>query len=486
VAEERKEKKPLIEAILGRTDGLDILAEITGEKRPERKEEAREAAPDTFGGMLQSLPMLIMLPAIMPLLQQMLTQTLAASTINVRVESATSIIPIDISASTAIVPIEIKASDVTLNVNIASSTATLNVTIQSSQVALEVKIIDPQVFAVVIQDVVEGVAFDVVITRVESDVRFDVNIANVGEGVTFDVNIANVGEDVTFNVNVLGGNINVNITNISGDVVFNVRPTGDAVFVVKPDTGVIFDIRPTGDAVFVIRPEAGIRFDVNIKDATGVRFDVNVIGGTVNVEISESLVDLKIYTPSGKWVVSPEVLVTYAVNPYRTVWPGVEETIISAEGYRGRLKQIGGELVTADNPFSILYNVRLRIYVDGYLRVDLRLDEIDFLNGRTAYWLWSALDSALANNLSPPFNCAKYDTSPERWLIMPFFSNPAAAVTMMVYDRSSHLLTRVGFYLKLDVDFANRIEVRIYNEDPSNAVGVMMTALLGEYVWPEA
>ena len=434
MAEERKEKKPLIEALLGRTDGLDILAEITGEKRPEKREEAREAAPDTFGGMLQSLPMLVMLPAIMPLLQQMLTQTLAASTINVKVESATSIIPIDISASTAIVPIEIKASDVTLNVNIASSMTTLNVTIQSSQVVLDVKIIEPSIFAVIIQDVAGGVTFDVVITRVESGVRFDVNIANVGEGVTFNVNITNVDAGVTFNVNVLGGNVNVNIENVSAEATFN----------------------------------------------------VNVIGGTVNVNISESLVDLKIYTPSGKWVVSPEVLVTYAVNPYKTVAPGAESKIISAGGYRGRLKQIGGELVTAGNPFSILGNVRLRIYVDGYLRVDLSLDEIDFLNGRTAYWLWGALDSALASGLSPPFNCAKYSTSPERWLIMPFFSNPSAAVTMMVYDRSSHLLVRVGFYLKLDVDFANSIEVRIYNGDSSNTLGVMMTALLGEYVWPAA
>jgi hypothetical protein len=133
VAEQDKKYRPLFEALMAKTDGLDILAEITGEKKApeERKEAAAPAPTDTFSGMLQTLPMLIMLPAIMPLLQQTLTQTLSSTTVNVKVESATAIVPIDISASTAIVPIEIKASTVTLNVNITGSNVTLNVNISN-------------------------------------------------------------------------------------------------------------------------------------------------------------------------------------------------------------------------------------------------------------------------------------------------------------------------------------------------------------------
>jgi len=82
----------------------------------------------------------VMLPAIMPLLQQMLTQTLAASTVNVKVESATTILPIEISASTVIVPIEIKASSVTLNVNITNTSLNVNATIVDSNVTLNVNI----------------------------------------------------------------------------------------------------------------------------------------------------------------------------------------------------------------------------------------------------------------------------------------------------------------------------------------------------------
>ena len=140
-----KEKKPILEALLSRMDGLDILAEIAGEKKVGEERRGEREPADTFGGMLQALPMLMILPAIMPLLQQMLTQTLASSTVNVKVESATSIIPIDITASTAIVPIEIKASDVTLNVNIQSSQATLNVNVTNTVLNVNATIVASQV-----------------------------------------------------------------------------------------------------------------------------------------------------------------------------------------------------------------------------------------------------------------------------------------------------------------------------------------------------
>jgi len=131
-----KERRPILEALLSRMDGLDILAEIAGERKPEEGREGKEPA-DTFGGMLQTLPMLMILPAIMPLLQQMLSQTLSSSTVNVKVESSAAILPIEISAATAIVPIEIKASDVTLNVNITAATARVGINIQAQDVDVQ-------------------------------------------------------------------------------------------------------------------------------------------------------------------------------------------------------------------------------------------------------------------------------------------------------------------------------------------------------------
>jgi hypothetical protein len=125
---------------------------------------------------------LLILPQILPLFQQSLGQTLSSTTVNVKVESATSIIPIDISASTAIVPIEIRASQVTLNVAIKQSDVTLKISIESSTVTLDVNITNNIL-----------------------------NINIVGSQATLDINI--VSSTTTLNVNITNSSLNIVITN---------------------------------------------------------------------------------------------------------------------------------------------------------------------------------------------------------------------------------------------------------------------------------
>jgi hypothetical protein len=138
VSEEKKERKPLLEALASVTDGLDVLVGLEKEKKEEKPAERK--APDTFGGILQSMIPLLIIPQILPLFQQSLGQTLQSTTVNVKVESATALIPISIEAATAIIPIEIRASQVTLNVNIVSQATELNVNIASQTTALNVVI----------------------------------------------------------------------------------------------------------------------------------------------------------------------------------------------------------------------------------------------------------------------------------------------------------------------------------------------------------
>jgi len=300
VAEQEKKYKPLFEALMAKTDGLDILAEITGEKAPEEKkpEERKEAAAptDTLGGMLQTLPMLIMLPAIMPLIQQMLTQTLAASTVNVKVESATTILPIEISASTAIVPIEIKASTVTLNVNITGSNVTLNVNITGS-VPLNVNIVEPQTLTVYIDNVREGVVFNTKITEcpitlnvqitecpitlnvqiTECPITLNIHIESIEPGVTFNIHIDSVNPSVTFNMKITECPITltVYIDNVNPTVTFNIKITG-----IEP--GVTFNIKITG-------VEPAVVLNIHIDSVNpNVTFNVSVVGtvkvtGTVSI-----------------------------------------------------------------------------------------------------------------------------------------------------------------------------------------------------------
>ena len=217
-----KQRKEILAAIV---DGLDILV---GLDKPEEKE--KEKTSDSFANLLQSLIQLMIIPQILPLFQQALGQTLRDTTVNVKVESATSIIPIDITATTAIVPIEIRASQVTLNVSITGSTVTLNVNIASSDITLNVNVTNT-----ILNVNVTNSSIDIRI--IGSTVALDVNIT--GSLVTLNVNIASSA--VTLNVNVTNSYLNVNIVsqttvlnvNITGSVTLNVNVVGDAMVVIK-------------------------------------------------------------------------------------------------------------------------------------------------------------------------------------------------------------------------------------------------------------
>jgi cytoskeletal protein CcmA (bactofilin family) len=392
VAEQGKKYKPLLEALVSKTDGLDILAEITGEeKKPEEKKEAAAPAPtDTFSGMLQTLPMLIMLPAIMPLLQQTLSQTLSSTTVNVKVESATAIVPIEISASTAIVPIEIKASSVTLNVNISGSNVTLNVNI--------------------------------------------------------------TGSDVTFNVNVQGGTVNVTGTvSISGTV--NVSGT------------------------------VSISGTVNVTGTVSISGTVNAtITGTVNVNILTQQADIKIFTPSGRWVTASDLISTYT-DAYGTSIPaGSEQRIINIPwAKRGRLKYIGIWVSDNGQNVDVTASISIRIYIDGSLKADIPLGRLDFFMGFPAYWLKNALAHALFTGISLPFNTARVGTNPDKYLVMPFHDGPRGTMTYLIYNHTAGKIVEVGGYLEAEFEFTNSAEIKMYNSSTTTLYGGA-AVIVGEYL----
>jgi hypothetical protein len=233
VAEEKKDRRPLREAVAARTDGLDIIAEMEREAREERP-AGRPA--DTFGGILQSMVPLLILPQILPLFQQSLGQTLSSTTVNVRVESATALIPISVEAATAIVPIEIRASQVTLNVAITQSDVTLKISIENSTVTLDVNITNNIL-----------------------------NINIVGSQATLDINI--VSSATTLNVNITNTVINTNITNTVLNVNANITNT-------------------------VLNVNATIVNSI-------VTLNVNVTNSSLNIVITNSLVNLSVVNPAG-------------------------------------------------------------------------------------------------------------------------------------------------------------------------------------------
>jgi hypothetical protein len=201
VSEEKKERKPLLEALASVTDGLDVLVGLEKEKKEEKPTEQK--APDTFGGILQSMIPLLIVPQILPLFQQALGQTLQSTTVNVKVESSTALIPISIEASTVIMPIEIRASQVTLNVAIKQSDVTLKISIENSTVTLDVNITN---------NILN-------INIVNSQTTLNINI--VSSVTTLNVNITNTVLYVNANVTNTVLNVNANVTN----TVLNVNAT---------------------------------------------------------------------------------------------------------------------------------------------------------------------------------------------------------------------------------------------------------------------
>jgi len=177
----------------------------------EEKEEKREERPDTLSGLLQSIIPLMIIPQILPLFQQSLSQTLRETTLNVKVESSMAIIPIDIAAQTAVVAVDIRSQSVTLNVRIEGDA---KVSIVGQSVTLSVGIERSITLGVRIEGSEAVIPIDV---RSQSTM-LNVNIAEVGSGVVFNVSI--VSSPATLNVNITGSTatLNVSIMNAYLDV----------------------------------------------------------------------------------------------------------------------------------------------------------------------------------------------------------------------------------------------------------------------------
>jgi hypothetical protein len=393
VSEEKKERKPLLEALASVTDGLDVLVGLEKEKKEEKPEERK--APDTFGGLLQSMIPLLIIPQILPLFQQALGQTLQSTTVNVKVESSTALIPISIEATTVIMPIEIRASQVTLNVAIKQSDVTLKISIENSTVTLDVNITN--------------------------------NILNI--------NI--VGSQATLNINIVSSvtTLNVNITNTS----------------------------------------------INVNIVGSITLNVNVTNSVLAINIQTQSIDLKIYTPSGRWVSASDLLGTSLTPGAKYLYPSTETTFTSSTG-RGRIKRIGFVVTNNDQSGDIRYDLYLRVYTDGVLRLNLAFITIDSLLGSNVSRLRDALVTALANNLPLPFNTARLLMSPERYLIMPFGRGATGGITYMVWDRTNSRVSEFGGYIDVDFEFTSSSSVRIYNSNTGSTFRADVAVIVGEYL----
>jgi len=222
--------------------------------------------------------------------------------------------------------------------------------------------------------------------------------------------------------------------------------------------------------------------NVNIT-GQAVKLDVNIASQTVtiNTNIEAQAVDLKIFTPGGRWVTASDLISTAVVARFTELLPAVETTLINVVGKRGRLKYLGIWFFD-NNTDSSVYNIRLRIYVDGSLRAELTLETLDLLTGLSATQLWKALNNHLREGLPLPFNTAKLSATPEKYLIMPFFSGPRGGATYIIWNRTIGFATEAAAYLETEFEFTNSLSIRMYNDHPTAELVGGVIAIIGEYL----
>jgi hypothetical protein len=163
------------------------------------------------------------------------------------------------------------------------------------------------------------------------------------------------------------------------------------------------------------------------------------------------------------------------------LYPLTETTFTSSTG-RGRIKRIGFVVTNNDQSGDIRYDLYLRVYTDGVLRLNLPFITIDSLLGSNVSRLRDALVTALANSLALPFNTARLSMSPERYLIMPFGHGATGGITYMVWDRTNSRVSEFGGYIDVDFEFTSSSSVRIFNANTVSTFRADVAVIVGEYL----
>ncbi|WP_448578886.1 hypothetical protein, partial [Thermosphaera sp.] len=123
-----------------------------------------------------------------------------------------------------------------------------------------------------------------------------------------------------------------------------------------------------------------VTLDVNIASSQAI-LNVNITSSqaTLNVSIQAQVVDIKVVSPSGKAVNAADTLATSSVVDNVEVREGQEVTLLSITG-RCRLSSIGIRVAGATST-TRAESTTIKVYVDGSLRVELDMHDLDRLNG---------------------------------------------------------------------------------------------------------
>jgi len=198
---------------------------------------------------------------------------------------------------------------------------------------------------------------------------------------------------------------------------------------------------------------------------------VNIVAKqvTLDINITAQDIDIKIYTPSGRWTTASELISASSALADVSVSADEEKTLFSLTG-RGRLMTLGILFDGASTDYDAYNKPYIRIYVDGETSPSIELNpaRIDHLSGMVTHYA-----------VIYGFNRVDYGTTGQ--VAYATALNPAGGLTWIYKNTDTGKWTRLGGFIKLDVEFMSSLDIKIYNSDTANGVYVTTTIFYGEY-----
>lgn len=250
-----------------------------------------------------------------------------------------------------------------------------------------------------------------------------------------------------------------------------------------PDYTLLSDVEITGTEIMVAMDLQGatIAMPIDVQGATialpvdiqgqTINLDVNLVASTVTIDvnISAQTVDVKIYTPSGRWVSSSDLLTSTTSYVATNIPSGAEQTVLTLSG-RGRLKSIGFYFARTDPNGDVYTQTRIRVYIDGETdpSVNVSPANIDDFMGRL-----------LLRQLQFDYETVVPATGTKAAFAQ--VTSPVCGLTNIWYDEDSQKYKVSGGFLVLNTEFLSSAEVKIYNGS-GGPIEARMLIFYGEYV----
>ena len=175
--------------------------------------------------------------------------------------------------------------------------------------------------------------------------------------------------------------------------------------------------------------------------------------------------DVKIYTPSGLWVVGSDIITARAVSGTLAPGGGEEDVIFQTDpsvSTRGRIRQLGLNLwkFGTTGYADALNDAVIRVYLDddvdsGSPTIELYVWDIDLLNG-----------GEIVNRVNRQLYDATITVNSDTWEV--YYARNVSqrgGVTVAYYDRPNLRYKGASCWISLDCEWLEKVKVTLYNDN---------------------